>query len=219
MSKTTYMQPKRRLLPSVLATVCVLIFVSLVAFGVAGADVPTGRNKDSNALSNPNYPFPTDAHLRTEIAEGVHRQATARVTVATGIARNPQSVNREPPPILPSRPISPYEETAISPAPLFEDYGPLYKNDAVVENFFHTFEFPRKDFLFVIVAGASLTDPQSGFVGVATASGNGVKSLNKSLTPAKHGSVHITEVKNGLVYLQAQDGTKFTFNYTTYVFV
>lgn len=219
MSHRSRTNPRYRILSFVLGGACVLAFASLVAFGVAGADTPTGQGKRNNALENPNFPFPTDAHLRPEVADGVHRQATARATAATGIARNPQLVNRNPPPTVPPNPISPWEETAISPAPLFEDYGPLYKNDAMVENYFHTFEFPRKGDLFVIVAGSSLGDPQAGFVGVAAAANNGVKSLNKSLTPTKHGSVHITEVKNGLVYLQAKDGTKFTFNHTTYAFV
>ena len=69
------------------------------------------------------------------------------------------------------------------------------------------------------MAGTPLTDPQAGFVGVTIYDKTGLISLNTSLTPTKHGSVHITDVKGSRVSLTAEDGTVFVFDSTTYMFV
>ncbi|MHB8646673.1 MAG: hypothetical protein ACYDAR_12865 [Thermomicrobiales bacterium] len=46
----------------------------------------------------------------------------------------------------------------------------------------------------------------------------GLFVVNKSPTPTKHGSVHITVVNGSLVTLVAADGTTFIFDDTTYTF-
>jgi len=205
-----------------LVCVCVLVVVSIVAYGVAGADTPVGKTKGDNAAGNPNYPFPTDANPNPTLAALLHRQATARATMATGFARNPQPANRTPltPPPTTPRAKGPIEETGIFPPSFLFDDGWIYQMDATIENFYRTFDSPTKpNHEFVVVAGASRADAQAGFVGVAVAEKNGLKPLNKSLTPTKHGSVHIVDVKGNVVVLQAQDGTRFSFDFVTYAFV
>ena len=133
---------KRTVLFSLLlAGVCML--VTLISFGVASATPTPMSSKKDNALGNPNYPFPTDAHPQGTQASLLRRQATIIATAATGIARNPQLVNRTPPPLsTPDK--GPLGEEGIFPQPLPIDYGPIYRNDATIENYYRTFSAPGK---------------------------------------------------------------------------
>ncbi len=188
--------------------------VLLVLFVIVGVTAFTALGATPEAVTNPNYPFPTDAHLDPTKANIVHRDATARITAATQFARNPPT--RDPNTATPfPTVIHPISRTGIIPGPLPGEDDFPFRHDATVENFYRIFLDNR---IFVVAAGATQTDPLQGFVGVAAYNKTGLQPLNKSLTPTKHGSVHITAVNGSLVTLVAVDGTMFVFDDTTYTF-
>ncbi len=194
-----------------IAITILIAIVGVTTFAVSSASSGS-QTRQPETLTNPNFPFPTNARLDPTNAAIAHRDATARVEVATTFARNPvKAPTHTPPPNV----IQPGEVVGLIAGPLPPDYGPAFRSDAIIENFWR--QFPN-DNLFVIVAGAVKSDPQQGFVGVATFQKTGLVALNKSLTPTKHGSVHITAVNGSLVTLIATDGTTFIFDDTTYTF-
>jgi hypothetical protein len=190
---------------------CLVIVVGITALTTSGAP-PSARV--SNSLSNPNHPYATDAHLEPTTAFNVHRDATARVAAATRAVSNPPTKDQYTPTPVPISD-NPGNRIGIIVGPLPPPDDFPFRNDAIIENFSRA--FPH-DSMFIVAAGAANNDPQQGFVGVATSGRTGLYALNKSLTPTKHGSVHITAVNGSLVTLMAQDGTTFTFDDTTYMF-
>jgi hypothetical protein len=145
----------------------------------------------------------------------VHRDATKRVTAATAYARNPPTKDPHTPTPIPTSD-NPENRVGIFSGPPFAPDDRPFREDATIENFYRS--FPNND-MFIVVAGVAKDDPQQGFVGVAQAQiKGGMIALNKSRTPTKHGSVHITAVNGSLVTLTASDGTIFTFDYNSYTF-
>ena len=193
------------------ALVGLAVIAGAFAFSASGAPPPT---RPPQGLANPNLPYATDAHLEPTFASSLHRDATRRVEAATNFARNPPTKDPNTPTPIPTVD-HPASRTGIITGPLPDEDSFTFANTAVIENFYRA--FPNSS-AFVVAAGASKRDPQQGFVGVAAAQKTGLVVLNTSLTPTKHGSVHITAVNGSLVTLAAADGTTFTFDDTTYTF-
>jgi hypothetical protein len=118
--------------------------------------------------------------------------------------------------------IHPGNRTGIISGPLMDGDGVPFLYDAVIENFYREF---ANNFMFVVAAGVAQGYPREGFVGVASENhligfsqgAQGLRALNKTVTPTLHGSVHITHVNGPLVTLVAQDGAVFYFDYQTYI--
>lgn len=191
--------------------VSVAVIIGFATFTALGASPPT---RLPQSLTNPNLPFPTDVRIEPTHAALLHRDATARVEAATTFARNPPTKDPHTPTPIPTAD-HPGNRPGIISEPLPWEYGPAFRNDATIENFYRTFPDNR---VFVVAAGAAISDRQQGFVGTGRFDKTGLVVLNESPTPAKHGSVHITAVNGSLVTLIAKDGTTFTFDYNTYAF-
>lgn len=193
-------------------TLLVLVVVAgITAFSAFGAPPAT---KPPQGLSNPNLPYATDVHLDPTSASSLHRDATRRVEAATNFARNPPTKDPNTPTPIPTVD-HPASRTGIIAGSLPDEDSYVFANKAIIDNFYRAFPNSSE---FVVAAGASKGDPQQGFVGVAITQKNGLVVLNTSLTPTKHGSVHITAVNGTIVTLVATDGTSFTFDDTTYTF-
>jgi hypothetical protein len=215
MSRYRPMSRKRILTVAGAALLAVAAIAVATAFAVSSAP-PATASKVPSYLSNPNAPFPTDARLNPTTAAQLHRDATARVEVATRVARDPASRATYPPTLVVTESDRLKNSGAIIAGTVSPDYSRPYGDDLVIENYYAAY---ANDVLFVVVAGSVKGDAERGFVGVATTQvKHGLVSDNRSFTPTKHGSVHITAVNGSLVTLVATDGTTFTFDYATYTF-
>lgn len=215
MSRSRPLRRKRILTVAGMAVLIIAAIAVATAFAVSSASPATGTRLPSY-LSNPNDPFPTDARLNPTTAAQLRRDATSRVEVATRVARNPAARATLPPTVLATDSDRLKKSGAIIAGTVPPDYGRPYGDDSVIENYYAAY---ANEVLFVVVAGSVKGDAEQGFVGVATTDvKHGLVPANKSLTPTKHGSVHITAVNGSLVTLVASDGTTFTFDYSTYAF-
>lgn len=134
------------------ALLSLTIIIVVTAFSASGMMPTVPSTKLPERFVNPNYPFPTDAYIGPTAAASVHRLATERVQAATRLARNPPQ-RHGPPTDEPTRP-QPGNVVGIIAGPLPWEYGPAFRADAVVENFYRTWVPPGHD-LFLVLAGAA----------------------------------------------------------------
>lgn len=147
-------------------------------------------------------------------------RSTRVLTMASPIPASSQVIS----PTRASNPTPVYDyiaaNTGIYSAPFDEETSIIVKRNMLVENFWRGWP---DGFENVVVAGASVDSPGWGIVNVGSykhyQSAVGFNRLDSSLTPTRHGSVHIVAVNLPYFTLIAADGTVFTYNYTAYTFV
>lgn len=193
-----------------------LTILGITAFAVSGATPVPPRAVQNDPLSNPIFPFSTETQLNPTLAAHFHAQATDRAFAYTRAASMPQPQNVATPTNI-TMSQNPGSVTGIIFGPLSREYDLVFRDRAIIENFWCTYNTPGNN-MFVVVAGAPVGDPSQGFVGVAVWQKTGLRLLKSTVTPTKHGSVHVTAVNGSLVTLVAADGTTFVFDYVTYTF-